>query len=122
MAAVCQVTGATPGFGHNISHSHRRTQRRFDPNIQKKTYFVPSLKRNVTLTLSAKGIKTVDARGIESVVAELLARGEKIYWLKHKTFDPSSSFVPPLVRATPMSPVRTVVTTRTAWFSRSTTP
>ena len=37
MAAVCQVTGAVPGFGHNISHSHRRTKRRFDPNIQKKT-------------------------------------------------------------------------------------
>ena len=37
MAAVCQVTGAVPGFGHNISHSHRRTKRRFDPNVQKKT-------------------------------------------------------------------------------------
>src|SRR3954465_8467041 len=78
MAAVCQVTGATPGFGHSISHSHRRTKRRFDPNVQKKTYFVPSLRRNVTLTLSAKGIKVIDARGIESVVAELLARGERI--------------------------------------------
>ena len=78
MAAVCQVTGAIPGFGHNISHSHRRTKRRFDANIQKKTYCVPSLKRKVTLTLSVKGIKTIDARGIESVVAELLARGEKI--------------------------------------------
>ncbi|MET1051796.1 MAG: 50S ribosomal protein L28, partial [Mycetocola sp.] len=52
MAATCQVTGAIPGFGHNISHSHRRTKRRFDPNVQKKTYFVPSLRRNVTLTLS----------------------------------------------------------------------
>ena len=61
MAAVCQVTGATPGFGHNISHSHRRTKRRFDPNVQKKTYYVPSLRRNV-----------------ESVVKDLLARGEKI--------------------------------------------
>ena len=44
----------------------------------KKTYFVPSLRRNVTLTLSAKGIKVIDARGIESVVKDLLARGEKI--------------------------------------------
>ena len=78
MAAVCQVTGAVPGFGHNISHSHRRTKRRFDPNIQQKTYFVPSLRRSVTLTLSVKGIKTIDARGIESVVKDLLARGEKI--------------------------------------------
>ncbi|GAB3400115.1 50S ribosomal protein L28 [Schumannella luteola] len=78
MAAVCQVTGAVPGFGHNISHSHRRTKRRFDPNVQKKKYYVPSLRRTVTLTLSAKGIKVIDARGIESVVKDLLARGEKI--------------------------------------------
>ena len=78
MAAVCQVTGAIPGFGHTISKSHRRTKRRFDPNIQTKKYFVPSLRRNVTLTLSAKGIKVIDARGIESVVKDLLARGEKI--------------------------------------------
>ena len=49
MAAVCQVTGAVPGFGHSISHSHRRNKRRFDPNVQKKTYWVPSLRRKVTL-------------------------------------------------------------------------
>ncbi|MET1044675.1 MAG: 50S ribosomal protein L28 [Microbacteriaceae bacterium] len=78
MAATCQVTGAVPGFGHTISHSHRRTKRRFDPNVQKKTYYVPSLRRNVTLQLSAKGIKTIDARGIESVVKDILARGVKI--------------------------------------------
>jgi large subunit ribosomal protein L28 len=78
MASVCQVTGAVPGFGHNISHSHRRTKRRFDPNIQSKKYYVPSLRRNVTLTLSAKGIKVIDVRGIEAVVKDLLARGEKI--------------------------------------------
>ena len=78
MAAVCQVTGAVPGFGNNISHSHRRTRRRFDPNVQKKTYYVPSLKRNVTLNVSAKGIKVIDVRGIESVVKDIQARGEKI--------------------------------------------
>ncbi|MDA3146805.1 50S ribosomal protein L28 [Leucobacter sp. UCMA 4100] len=78
MAAVCQVTGATPGFGHSISHSHRRTKRRFDPNIQKKSYFVPSLGRKVTLTLSTRGIKVVDARGIEAVVADLQKRGVKL--------------------------------------------
>ena len=77
MAAVCQVTGKVPGFGHNISHSHRRTKRRFDPNIQKKRYWVPSLRRNITLNLSAKGIRVIDARGIDAVVAEMQARGEK---------------------------------------------
>jgi large subunit ribosomal protein L28 len=78
MAAHCQVTGAEPGFGHSISHSHRRTKRRFDPNIQKKRYRVPSLRRNVTLTLSARGIKTIDVRGIDAVVADILARGVKL--------------------------------------------
>ena len=78
MAAVCQVTGAVPGFGHSISHSHRRNKRRFDPNVQKKSYWVPSLRRKVTLNVSAKGIKVIDARGIDAVVAEIIARGEKI--------------------------------------------
>ena len=78
MAAVCQVTGAVPGFGHSISHSHRRNKRRFDPNVQKKTYWVASLRRKVTLNVSAKGIKVIDARGIDAVVAEIIARGEKI--------------------------------------------
>ena len=78
MAAVCQVTGAVPGFGHSISHSHRRNKRRFDPNVQKKTYWVPSLGRKVTLNVTAKGIKVIDARGIDAVVAEIIARGEKI--------------------------------------------
>lgn len=78
MAAHCQVTGAEPAFGHNVSHSNRRTKRRFDPNIQKKRYWVPSLRRNVTLNLSAKGIKVIDARGIDTVVAELIAKGEKL--------------------------------------------
>jgi len=55
-----------------------RTKRRFDPNIQKKRYRVPSLGRTVTLRVSAKGIKTIDRRGIDVVVAQILARGEKI--------------------------------------------
>ena len=78
MARTCQVTGARPGFGHHVSHSHRRTKRRFDVNVQKKRYWAPSLGRTVTLTLSARGIKTVDVRGIDAVVADLLARGEKL--------------------------------------------
>lgn len=77
MSARCQVTGAVPGFGKSVSHSHRRTSRRFDPNVQRKKWYVPSLGRTVTLTVSARGIKTVDARGIESVVAELRTRGER---------------------------------------------
>lgn len=78
MSRKCQVTGAEPGFGHAISHSHVRTKRRFDVNVQRRRYWVPSLGRRVSLTVSARGIKTIDRRGIESVVAEIAARGERL--------------------------------------------
>ncbi|QFZ18994.1 50S ribosomal protein L28 [Saccharothrix syringae] len=73
----CQVTGRAPGYGKQVSHSHRRTSRRWLPNTQRRRYWLPSENRYVVLTLSAKGIKTVDKRGIESVVAELRRRGVK---------------------------------------------
>ncbi|MFD6125960.1 50S ribosomal protein L28 [Streptomyces hydrogenans] len=78
MSAHCQLTGAKPGFGNNISHSHRRTSRRFDPNIQRKRYWLPSVGRHVRLTLSAWANKTVDAIGIEAAVARIRARGGKV--------------------------------------------
>ncbi|MFI6150778.1 50S ribosomal protein L28 [Streptomyces sp. NPDC051109] len=78
MSAHCQLTGARPGFGNNISHSHRRTSRRFDPNIQTKRYWLPGEGRHVRLTLSAKAIKTIDAIGIEAAVARLRARGVRV--------------------------------------------
>ncbi|QTZ95421.1 50S ribosomal protein L28 [Streptomyces auratus] len=78
MSAHCQLTGAKPGFGKTISHSHRRTSRRFDPNIQRKRYWLTSEGRYVRLTLSAKGIKTVDSIGVEAAVARIRARGVKV--------------------------------------------
>ncbi|NYI99399.1 large subunit ribosomal protein L28 [Nocardioides thalensis] len=77
MSQVCQVTGARPAFGNNVSHSHRRTKRRFDVNVQRKRYWVPSLGRQVTLRVSARGIKAIDQRGIEAVVSDLARRGER---------------------------------------------
>ncbi|WP_067841457.1 50S ribosomal protein L28 [Nocardia lijiangensis] len=78
MSAHCQVTGRKPGFGKTVSHSHKRTSRRWNPNIQRKTYHLPSEDRRITLNVSAKGIKTIDRDGIEAVVARIRARGEKI--------------------------------------------
>ncbi|SDJ56659.1 large subunit ribosomal protein L28 [Streptomyces indicus] len=72
------LTGRKPGFGHRISHSHRRTSRRFDPNIQRKRYWLASEGRHVRLTLSAAAVKTVDSIGIEAAVARIRARGVKI--------------------------------------------
>ncbi|MEU6347688.1 MULTISPECIES: 50S ribosomal protein L28 [unclassified Streptomyces] len=78
MSAHCQLTGAKPGFGNRISHSHRRTSRRFNLNVQTKRYWLASEGRHVRLTLSAKAIKTIDAIGIEAAVARIRARGEKV--------------------------------------------
>ncbi|MBN6039317.1 50S ribosomal protein L28 [Amycolatopsis sp. 195334CR] len=78
MSAVCQVTGRRPGFGKQVSHSHKRTSRRWDPNLQTRRYWVPSEGRWVRLRVSVKGMKTIDKRGIDAVVASLRARGEKI--------------------------------------------
>ncbi|MFJ9415360.1 50S ribosomal protein L28 [Streptomyces sp. NPDC101227] len=78
MSAHCQLTGRKPGFGNSISHSHRRTSRRFDPNIQRKRYWLESEGRHIRLTLSARAVKTVDTIGIEAAVARIRARGEKV--------------------------------------------
>lgn len=78
MSARCQVTGATVGFGNNVSHSHRRTRRRYGVNLQRKRYWVPSLGRTVTLTVSTRGMKTIEKNGIDAVVRQILARGEKV--------------------------------------------
>ena len=78
MSAHCQVTGRSPGFGNSVSHSHRRTRRRWNPNIQSKTYYLPSEGRRIKLKVSAKGIKVIDRDGIEAVVARLRSRGEEI--------------------------------------------
>jgi large subunit ribosomal protein L28 len=72
------VTGKAPAFGNSVSHSHRRTRRRFDPNIQTKRYWLPGEGRYVGLRVSAKGMKVIDARGIERVVAQIRARGGSV--------------------------------------------
>ncbi len=74
----CQVTGREPGHGNQVSHSQKRTSRRWLPNVQRRRYWLSSQGRWVRMRVSAKGIKTIDKRGIESVVAELRARGEHI--------------------------------------------
>lgn len=78
MSKVCQVTGKKPQFGKRLSHSHRRSNRRWNPNIQTKRYYLPSENRWIKLRLSTKSIKTIDKRGIESVVAEMRRNGRKV--------------------------------------------
>ncbi|MGH3518884.1 MAG: 50S ribosomal protein L28, partial [Haloechinothrix sp.] len=71
-------TGSKPGYGKQVSHSHKRTSRRWEPNLQSRRYWVPSENRWIRLRVSVKGMKTIDKRGIEAVVAELRARGVKL--------------------------------------------
>ncbi|WP_409428453.1 50S ribosomal protein L28 [Mycobacterium sp. SMC-11] len=78
MSARCQVTGRVPGFGNAVSHSHHRTRRRWSPNIQVRTYYLPSQDRRIRLRVSAKGIKVIDRDGIEAVVARLRREGQRI--------------------------------------------
>jgi large subunit ribosomal protein L28 len=78
MSNVCQVTGRAPSFGNAVSHSQRKTRRRWNPNIQRKRYWVPTERRWVTLTVSTRGMKVIDKRGIDAVMADLRRRGVKI--------------------------------------------
>lgn len=78
MSNVCQVTGRKPSFGNNVSHSQRKTRRRWDVNIQTQRFYVPSEKRWVKLKVSAKGLKTINKKGIETVLADMRRRGVKV--------------------------------------------
>ena len=78
MSNVCQVTGRKPSFGNNVSHSQRKTRRRWDVNIQTQRFWVPSEKRWVKLKVSAKGLKTINKHGIERVLADMRRKGVKV--------------------------------------------
>lgn len=78
MSRVCQVTGKRPQVGNNVSHAKNRTKRRFLPNLHQHRFWVESEKRFVTLRLSSKGLRIIDKKGIETVLADLRAQGQKI--------------------------------------------
>lgn len=78
MSKVCQVTGKRPMVGNNRSHALNATKRRFLPNLQTHRFWVESEKRFVKLRLSTRGIRTIDKKGIDVVLSEMRARGEKI--------------------------------------------
>ena len=78
MARVCQVTGKRPLAGNNVSHAKNRTRRRFLPNLHQHRFWVESEKRFVRLRVSTKGMRIIDKKGIEAVLEDLRARGEKV--------------------------------------------
>jgi large subunit ribosomal protein L28 len=78
MSRVCQVTGKGPMVGHNVSHANNKTRRRFLPNLHPHRFWVEAEKRFVSLRVSNHGLRIIDKKGIDTVLAEIRARGVKV--------------------------------------------
>src|SRR5437762_8026681 len=78
MARVCAVTGKTPMVGNNVSHANNRTRRRFMPNLQRRRFWVETENRWVSLRLTNAALRTIDKKGIDVVLAEIRANGERV--------------------------------------------
>jgi large subunit ribosomal protein L28 len=76
MARVCQITGKKPIVGNNVSHANNRTKRRFLPNLQNRRFWLESEKRWISLRVSNAGLRLIDKKGIEVVLAELREQGK----------------------------------------------
>ena len=78
MARVCQVTGKQTVTGNNVSHAHNKTRRKFLPNLHSRRFWVEAENRWVRLRVSSAGLRIIDKKGIDAVVADLRARGEQV--------------------------------------------
>lgn len=76
MARVCEITGKRPQVGNKVSHANNKTKRRFYPNLHTKRFYVPEEGKWITLKVSSKAIKTINAKGISAVLKE--ARTKKV--------------------------------------------
>jgi large subunit ribosomal protein L28 len=75
MSRVCQVTGKKVMVGNNVSHSKRRTKRKFLPNLFKKKFYLPEEDRWISLTVSANGIRTINKIGLNAALNNAKERG-----------------------------------------------
>jgi large subunit ribosomal protein L28 len=78
MSRVCQVTGKKPMLGNNVSHANNKTRRRFLPNLQYRRFWVEAENRWVSLRVSQAGLRTIDRKGIETVLAEIRKRDKNV--------------------------------------------
>ncbi|NKB63052.1 MAG: 50S ribosomal protein L28 [Gammaproteobacteria bacterium] len=78
MARVCQVTGKQTVTGNNVSHAHNKTRRKFLPNLHSRRFWVEAENRWVRLRVSTAGLRVIDKKGIDVVLSDLRARGEKV--------------------------------------------
>ena len=75
MARICEITGKKVMVGNNVSHSKRRTKRKFYPNLQTKKFFIPEEGKWITLKLSTSAIRTINKNGISAVLKEAKEQG-----------------------------------------------
>ena len=75
MARVCQVTGKKPIVGNHVSHANNRTKRRYLPNLQYRKFWVESESRWVKMRLTNAGLRLIDKKGIDVILAEMRGRG-----------------------------------------------
>ncbi len=75
MSRVCQITGKKMMVGNNVSHSKKRTKRRFYPNLFTKKFYLPEEDRWIDLKISAKGLRIVNRVGISNALKEAKAKG-----------------------------------------------
>jgi large subunit ribosomal protein L28 len=78
MARVCQITGKKPMVGNNVSHSNRKTGRRFLPNLKHHRLWVAAEKRFIKLRVSSHGLRIIEKKGISEIISRLRDRDEKI--------------------------------------------
>ena len=78
MSRVCQVTGKGPKTGNTVSHANNRKRRRFLPNLHTQRFWLETERRFVSLRVSTRGLRTIEKRGIEVVVADLREKGVKV--------------------------------------------
>jgi len=77
MSKVCQLTGKRTISGNNVSHSNARTRRKFEPNLQKKRFFIPELDKWVTLKVAASTLKSINKVGIYEYLKKCERKGFK---------------------------------------------
>lgn len=77
MSRICQVTGKRPMAGNNVSHANNKVRRRFLPNVRYKRFWVEDENRFVRLRVSSKGMRIIDKKGINAVLAEI--KSSKIF-------------------------------------------
>ena len=75
MSQVCQITGKRVVSGNNVSHSKKRTKRRFYPNLFDKNFYLPEEDRNIRLRVSAKGLRKINKKGLKNCLDEAVEKG-----------------------------------------------